>query len=293
MKEIVIARSWREFNKQQFVAVCELLRVFRGKTVKIHLNINGEVNSEYVTAIKGALTHDSELIIYDNRFLDDFARSHQIPVSIIEQFSKWQWIYHILLYYYLYQKGTPYILTYDDDILFKIRDIGEVFYNVEHHVPFSIKDQYYDADKCMMGKLCQTLGAWVSDEYLACSSNGMPTNSGFMGFLTQIFEPFDSLFQMVSLFEFKEWDHKTMQGSGYDTYKILLQEQSFLGIMSRATSNRKHVVLHEKEGYLISSDLDIMKKSKILHYIGTLKYEDEYLEKLNTLHNIYRQMYIN
>lgn len=293
MKEVVIARSWREFNKQQFVAICELLRVFKGKTIKIHLNINGEVNSEYVTAIKSALANDSELIIYDNQFLNDFARSHQIPASIIEQFSKWQWIYHILLYYYLYQEGIPYILTYDDDILFKTRDIGEVFHDVEHHIPFSIKDQHYDADKCMMGKLCHSLGAWVSDEYLACSSNDMPTNSGFMGFLTKIFEPFDSLFQIVSLFEFKEWNHKTMQGSEYDTYKILLQEQSFLGIMSRATSNRTHIVLHEKEGYLISSDLDIMNKSKILHYVGILKYEDKYLEKLNTLYNIYRQMYIN
>lgn len=294
MKEIIIARSWREFDKQQFVAVCEILRVFKDRTLKIHLNINGDVNDSYVEAIRTNLKNDSELIIYNNTFLDEFARSHEVSLDKINEFPQWEWIYHILLYYYLYENQVSYVLTYDDDILFRTSNIGEVLHNLDYEIPFSICDQYYDADKCMMGKLCENLGAWVADEYFACNSNDMPTNSGFMGFKPEsIFKPFSDLNQIVSLFIFKKWDHHTMQGTGYDTYKILLQEQSFLSIMSRATSNRSHIVLHKGDGYFVTSNVDEINLSNILHYVGTLKYEDVYLNRVDALYSIYKSKYFN
>lgn len=293
MNPITIARSWRNFDKQQFVAVCELLRVFKDKELHIHLNINNNVNSELVDKIKKNLPENCTLSIYSNKFFDNYAKSLNISSDTIAKFKEWEWIYHILLYHYLSFKEATYILTYDDDIIFNTRDIGTIFHNLEYKIPFSICDQHYDADKCMMGKLCETLGAWVADEYFATTSNDMPTNSGFMGFNPiEVFKPFKNLEEIVNLFEFKKWDHKTMQGSNYDTYKILLQEQSFLSIMSRATSNRQHIVLNkEKDNCFITSDTGEINTSKISHFVGTLKYEPFYLNKIKMLYNIYIKKY--
>lgn len=293
MNSITIARSWRNFDKQQFVAVCELLRVFKDKELHIHLNINNNVNSELVGKIKKNLPENCTLSIYSNKFFDNYAKSLNIPSDTIAKFKEWEWIYHILLYHYLNFKGITYILTYDDDIIFNTREIGTIFHNLEYEIPFSICDQYYDADKCMMGKLCETLGAWVANEYFATTSNDMPTNSGFMGFNPiEVFKPFKNLEEIVNLFEFKKWDHKTMQGTNYDTYKILLQEQSFLSIMSRATSNRQHIVLNkQKDNCFITSDTKEINTSKISHFVGTLKYEPFYLNKIEMLYNIYIKKY--
>lgn len=285
MKPITVARSWREFDKQQFVAISELIRVFSNRDLNIHININGKINESLFQRLNLGLPSNVKLHFYSNEFLNDVAKQYGIQDT--SKFIEWEWIYHILLYYHLASKNVDYILTYDDDILFKTSSLGEVTHCIDHGIPFSIVDQHYDADKCMMGKLCETLGSWVADEYFACYSNNMPSNSGFMGFSTKIFEPFQSLSQIVSLFEFKKWDHKTMQGSSYDQYKILLQEQSFLGIMSRAISNRTHIVLGRDEGYFITSDPKEITTSKVSHYVGTLKYEEPYLKTIDILYDIY------
>lgn len=288
---LTVSRSWRGFGKQQFVAICELINKIGLKyTLDFHININeieGEetLDEQYLEmAIRYAEIYGHELTVYRDSFFKEYARSKNVKEELIDKFSEWQWIYHLLMYHKLYfQNRVTYLLTYDDDILFNEKLIGELEYLLTNQVPFACADQFADSDKCMMGKLCVHFGSYINDEYYANTSCLQATNSGFMGLDNTIFEKFannDQFAEMIKMFEFKKWDHKTMTGSGYDSYKILLQEQSFLGILNRALSNRTHRVLDERDEYIISSDLDRIRQSKIEHYVSVSKYSEEYLTKL-------------
>jgi hypothetical protein len=296
--ELTVSRSWRAFGKQQFVAICELVDKIGFKyDLDFHININeieGEDNFDQDLvdrATSYARINGHSLTIYRDEFYKEYARSKNLSEDIIVKFGEWQWIYHLLMYHKLYfQNRVKYLLTYDDDILFNDKPIGELEHLLTYQIPFACADQFADSDKCMMGKLCVHFGAYINDEYYANTSCLQATNSGFMGLDNTMFEKFtnnDQFAEMVKMFEFRKWDHKTMTGEGYDSYKILLQEQSFLGILNRAFSNRTHRVLDEKDGYIISSDLEQIRKSKIEHYVSVAKYTDEYVNKLNARYEKY------
>ncbi len=282
---LVVSRSWREFKEQQFVAICELVNKFADYKLDIHININLEIDQVLLKKLDNYLLDSGHVLtIYTDNELDKYALKNGATETHLVKFKEWGWIYHLLLYHKLYYEfGVDYLLTYDDDIFFNEKPIGELLYLVNNQVPFACADQYADSDKCMMGKLCVLFGVEINDEYYANTSALYSTNSGLMGLNNTMFSKFkkgDDFIKMLDLFEYRRWDHKTMSNLGYDDYKILLQEQSFLGILNRAFSNRTHRILDEKDEYIISSDLEQIRKSKVEHYVSVSKYSDEYLQKL-------------
>jgi hypothetical protein len=82
-----------------------------------------------------------------------------------------------------------------------------------------------------------------------------------------------------------------MQGTGWDDYKILLQEQSFLSILNRAYSDKKHILLVDTDGYILSQDLELMKQSKVMHFISTTKYDKYYLDQIEERYEKLKQLY--
>lgn len=283
--KLVVSRSWREFGKQQFVAICELCEKLVDYDLEFHININEIVDQEFLELTKDYVDINShEITIYNDKFFDDYAKQMGAGIDQVSKFRDWKWIYHLLMYHYLFhKKGVEYLLTYDDDILFNDKPIGELLYLLSNRTYFSCADQFSDSDKCMMGEICHLLGPKMNDEYYANTSNHFATNSGFMGLNNKMFNLFkdgEAFRSLLNLFEYKKWDHKTMTGMNYDHYRILLQEQSFLSILNRALSGRTHRVLDSSDEYIISSDLDKIKQSKIEHYVSVSKYSDEYLNKI-------------
>lgn len=282
---LVVARSWREFGKQQFVAICELCEKLEEYDLEFHININEEIDQDFLELTKDYIDlNGHSLTIYEDQFFDQYAEQKEAGAARIEKFKDWKWIYHLLLYHYLFhEKGVDYLLTYDDDILFNDKPIGELLYLLSNRTYFSCADQFTDSDKCMMGEICFQLGPRMNDEYYANTSNHFATNSGFMGLNNKMFNLFksnDSFNSMLDLFQYKKWDHKTMTGMDYDHYRILLQEQSFLSILNRSLSGRTHRVLDASDDYIISSDLEKIRQSKIEHYVSVSKYTEEYLNKV-------------
>lgn len=276
---LVVARSWREFGKQQAAAVFSLYQLFREYDVHLHLCINGEVKHELLEKIKQKMP-DWKFNIYDNAFFDRYARSRGATEEQIEKFPEWMWIYHILLYHYLWFVHTEkYVLTYDDDIFFNAEP-GEVLHKVHEHIPFCMGDQFNDSDKPLLGKLVLHFGNWILDEYYSCWSSTESSNSGFMGLINkEIFSPFASpedFRKLLDMFEYKQYRHEN-DNSQWDQYKILLQEQSFLGILNRAFSRRRHEVLNEKYSYSISNQ----NESKVAHYVAKAKFTEEFKERVD------------
>jgi hypothetical protein len=275
---LVVARSWREFGKQQAVAIFNLYQIFRHHDVHLHLCINGDVKTELLEEIKKKMPN-WKINVYDNKFFDDYALRRGATKEQLEKFPEWMWIYHILLYHYLwFVLGEDYLLTYDDDIFFN-EEPGEVMHKVHEKIPFCMGDQFNDSDKPLFGKLIIYFGNWILDEYYSCWSSTESSNSGFMGIINkEIFSPFaspEAFRKLLDMFEYKQYRHEN-DNTKWEDYKILLQEQSFLGILNRSFSRRRHEVLSEAYGYSISNP----SGSKVSHYVAKAKFTEEFKERM-------------
>ncbi len=280
MQKIVVSRSWREFGKQQIVAIKNLVEVFPPDEYELdfHICVNQPSDSFYYEqlAYSKLLPKVSNLTLYSTDFLDNYAKERGADKIQLDSFKEWKWIYHILLYHYLYHVvGETYILSYDDDIFFN-GDIKEVKEHIQRSTPFCIGDQYSDSDKPLIGKLSRFFGEWIVDEYYASYGSLYSSNSGFMGIdIESIFKNFNrgsGFFEMLDMFVYKKYTHG--ENKSWDEYKILLQEQSFLGILNRALTQRKHIVLTEEYGYSV----DKIESSKVQHYVGIKKESEKFRE---------------
>ena len=299
MKDFIVARSWRTFDKQQLVALAEICKMisFHRKYMnkaEIHLNINNP-NLEMQEIARKIVPADIDLFFYTNEDLENYVRSRNIEPNL-ENYKTWEWIYHIILYHMLcVERGVDYLLTYDDDILFNAVEYREIVHFVTNKIPFTIADQYNDADKPMMGKLVEKFGNELFENYYRCNGNGYSGNSGFMGFnnsTMKLFESKEDFEWLLNAFTYKKWDHQTMQGVPWDGYKVLLQEQSLLSVLNRAYSNKQHILLFERDGYILTQDIEKMKRSKIMHFISTTKYDQFYLSLIEDRYNILKQVYV-
>jgi hypothetical protein len=280
MKKLVVARSWREFKVQQAVAVYSLYEVFSDYDVHLHLVINDHKNEPLIEALRQKMPN-WKINIYDNLFFDEYALSRGATPDQIAEFPKWMWIYHLLLYHFLWHTHREdYILTYDDDIFFRERP-EEVCHKVNFKIPFCMADQHSDSDKPLMGKLVLHFGNWIHDEYYSCWGSIWSSNSGFMGLANKaIFENFGSpedFRKMLDMFEYRVYRHED-NNTDWKDYRILLQEQSFLGILNRAFSNKKHAVLIPEYGYSI----DNHEISKVHHYVAKAKLSTEFQERIKS-----------
>jgi hypothetical protein len=292
MRDFIIARSWREFDKQQLVALHEICKVISNHRAQIdkaeiHLNINNP-NHVMQEMAMNMVPKGINLYFYNNKELETYVKDYGIEPEP-EKWKEWEWIYHIILYHKLFtERRVEYLLTYDDDILFSQYELHDIVHFVTSKIPFSIADVFSDADKPMMGKLVEKLGAKIFDEYYRCFGNLYAGNSGFMGFNNSTMKLFTSVEDfkwLIDSFIYKRWNHLTMQGSTWDTYKILLQEQSLLSILNRAYSNQKHIILLPDNGYILTTDIELMKKSRVMHFISTTKYEEYYLSLIDAKYN--------
>jgi hypothetical protein len=280
MKKLVVARSWREFKTQQAAAVYSLYEVFKDYDVHLHLVINDHKNEALIEALRKKMPN-WKINIYDNLFFDEYALLRGATPDQIAEFPKWMWIYHLLLYHFLWHSHREdYVLTYDDDIFFRERP-EEVCHKVNNKIPFCMADQHSDSDKPLMGKLVLHFGNWIHDEYYACWGSTWSSNSGFMGLANRaIFENFSSpedFRKMLDMFEYRVYRHED-DNTDWKDYRILLQEQSFLGILNRAFSNRKHAVLIPEYGYSIN-DHSI---SKVHHYVAKAKLAPEFQQRIKS-----------
>jgi hypothetical protein len=216
MRDFIVARSWRTFGKQQLVAVTEICKLIKQQQhyierAEIHLNIN-EPNHEIQELAYNLLPEGVSLFFYDNAELENYVKNYGIEPDL-EKYGEWSWIYHVLLHHKLYtEREIDYILTYDDDILFNDYDFSDIVHFVTTKIPFSIADQFADADKPMMGKLVEKFGNEIFENYYRCHGNNYAGNSGFMGFnnsTMSLFASKEDFKWLIDSFIYKRWDHLT------------------------------------------------------------------------------------
>jgi hypothetical protein len=280
-KTLVVARSWRTFENQQVVAIANFLEVFSPHfDVVFYLCINdSSADIDHYVRILEKAGCSPKIFFKNNQELDNYALSKGAALSQITKFKHWQWIYHLILYHYLYhEQGIDYLLTYDDDIFFQ-GDLKEVIELLHDKTPFAIQDHQSDSDKCTMGKLVEYFGASLIDGYYECRGSIHSSNSCFMGIdiekIFSNFTPGHEFFQMLEMFQYEPEEYGSSKE--WREYKIPLQEQSFLSILSRATSEKAHVLLTPDFGY----SMEDLENSMVQHYTGELKYQKDFLDRVH------------
>lgn len=282
---VTVARSWRAFGQQQTIGLLSLYKKIHWMDPVFHFNINGSVDEDCLEFLYKFIPKENVYLYYDD-FFNEYARTKRVDESLIKQFSNWKWIYHILLYYYLYSElDIPYILTYDDDILFNEKEIGEVTHLLENEIPFGVGESTAFADKTMMGKLSIYFQDKFDINYMfwSCWPPEFSINSGFMGMRTDFFDNYDSLADICNLFTYEKYTH-TDNPTFDSLFKNLLQEQSFLAINSKAFYHDDFVTLTPKDGYDIRWDIideNYSNKTKLEHYVHTKKYTNTYKSRIN------------
>jgi hypothetical protein len=284
--KLTVARSWREFGKQQAVAVYNLYEVLGDHEIDLNLCINRSIDLDYIEKFKNKIPHWN-FKIYKNESLDSYAIKRGATSEHLAKFKRWQWIYHILLYYFLWREtDVDYLLTYDDDIFFQRKKFNYIDL-LEKKIPFSIEDQPF-ADKALMPTLIGFFGESIHDDYYSCSHKHLGSNSGFMGILNdRIFSSFETpekFKNLLDFFDYKIYYH-TSKESEWKNFKVLLQEQSFLGVLNRSFSDKRHVVLTKDDGYFITDKIEDMEKTEIQHYIAMKKYSPDFLNRISQKHN--------
>jgi hypothetical protein len=280
LQEIHIARAWRTFGTQQIVAVHSLHKAFPEFNFHFHIVATDVPTSDQLGHFKECLPHDRiSFGFYTMEIIDDYAVSCGATEEHLNKFKEWRWIYHLLLYHALfYEEKIDYVLTYDDDIFFQ-GDLKLVKDILSQKIPFSIEDMHADGDKCMFPQLISYLGPGVFENYYSAPNNHLSSNSGFMGInLKTIFSQFprgENFREMLEMFQYSKYEHgKT--GLHWKEYKVLLQEQSFLSILSRSL-NPMHIVLSQAEdGYSVSQ----VETSPVQHYVAEKKLAQEFRDRV-------------
>lgn len=296
--KLIVARSWRNFELQQAIGLLNLYKKTWWIDIEYHLNINGNIDDRVIEHVYKFIPENS-LIIYKDSFFKEYIREIGVEKKYIDLVDNWKWIYHLILYYYLYkEKNVNYLLTYDDDILFNERNIDEVIGCLKQQIPFAIGEKLGYSDKSLLGKLAIYFGTEfdINSAYWAKPSQHLSSNSGFMGLNNTIWSNFSSINDIFSLFPFEPFSYdnlyqfKTEKDKFLYSYHNLLPEQSFLSICNRAFS-QQHIVFDESTGYDIDFDkITTRYDSKIEHYIGVRKFENLYKERLKEEISLFRNL---
>jgi hypothetical protein len=299
-KPLYISRSWREFDKQQAIGILSFYKKIYMLDVEFHLNINGEINQQWLDYVYNFIPVE-KIILYKDDFLKDYARKNKIKETIIDDFEKWKWIYHILLYHYLWkERESDYILTFDDDILFNSKEISEIIRYLETRTPFGLSETNAWSDKSSMKKMIfyfDKKGIDVHDIFWKVSPQNVSINSGFLGMKMDFFENYDSLNDIVNFFTLDyfnppitSWNDISSWNDSYgilfdSLWNILLQEQSFLVINQKVFYPTEFRTLQISDGYNIElhdmvNDEFYPLRTKLEHYLSNAKHELVYKQRI-------------
>lgn len=246
-QRVVIARNWREFNKQQVDMIVSLYDIFGKDDVHLHICISGDIDNDLLEGIMKSMSN-WKFNLYSTHFFDIYAETRGAKDEQIEKFSAFEQIYHILLYHYLwFNLGERYLLIFDDDLSFDKNHV-EIIQLIRRFVPFYIGEKNPVSNMPLFGKLILHFGNWILDEYYTCENMIESSSRGLMGIINkEIFSPFAShedFRKMLDMFEYKQASSK--EAVKWEDVRLLSQEQSFLKILNRSFSKRQHLILHEK-----------------------------------------------
>lgn len=274
MKNIAIARLWHKKGKLEYFCIKQLLEYFPDINFDWHIVLHSydytDEWSEKIDKLPINITWYSTQDMLNYIMECDYA-----DTEIIDKIPNFVHFYHIIIFHYLRRVlRYEYALSYEYDIIFNSYELSELHNCIINKIPFGISEpSNSNCDKALYQQLSNLFQTNILE---GSSYANIGINAGFQGMNLKLFDNFmnsNTFRDLLTCFNFSGiYNEQGNEKTGWERTVIDTQEQSFHSLLNRACSNN-FKLLSPDQYYFYPSylSLDIMYKSKVLHYFGHTK----------------------
>lgn len=267
MNKIPVARLWHKKGKLEYYTMFQLHKYFPDLEFEFHVildqpNYKDEWSGKIDTLPYKCYWYSKEDM---NHYLKNSGYGDEELILKIPNFIHF---YHILINHYIRRVFSyDYVLNIEYDVIFNSDDLTQLENLLSTKTPFGIiEPSNPGCDKA----LAQQLSNIFQQNIIKYPNIGI--NAGFQGINLSIFDEFmnPSTFNvLLNLFDFSGvYDKEGKEKTGWERTMIDTQEQSFHSLMNALSPN--HEILDPTEYYVFPYwvDMEYLKKSKVIHFIG-------------------------
>ena len=271
--KIPVARLWHKRGKLEYFTMHQLHKQFPEIDFEFHIVLDQpDYRDEWTDKIEALpykcnwyTKEDMEQYLYESGYADrDF-------ISSISNFIHF---YHITINHYLRRVlSYDYVLTIEYDVIFNSTELQEVEDCLTNKIPFGISEPANTGcDKALAEQLCNLFGQNI----VRYPTVGI--NAGFKGLNLKVFDEFlnPTTFKMLlNCFDFSGiYQEDGTEKTGWERTTIDTQEQSFHSLMNAISPDYKLLTPEEYYVFPYWVDMEHLKKSKVIHFIGHEKPEE-------------------
>ena len=277
MIKIPVARLWHKRGKLEYYTMLQLHKHFPNIQFEYHIILDQpDYVDEWTDKIEELSNSASFKCFWYTKedmhtYLIDSDYANSKFIELIPNFIHF---YHILINHYIRRVFRyDYVLTIEYDVLFNSDELTQVQYCLENKLPFGITEPANaNCDKALANKLSELF----QQNIVRFPNIGI--NAGFCGLNLKIFDTFmnPSAFNMLlNCFDFSGiYDSDGNEKIGMTRTIVDTQEQSFHSLINALSEN--YQILDPSEYYVFPYwvDMEYLKKSKVIHFIGHTKPEE-------------------
>ena len=265
--KIPVARLWHKRGKLEYFTMYQLHKTFPEIDFEFHIVLDQpEYKDEWATKIEEL---PYRCTWYSKGDMEDYLRSSDyVDSDFLPNIKNFIHFYHIVINHYLRKVLMyDYVLTIEYDVIFNSEDLKEVGDCLLNKVPFGITEPANGGcDKALANQLSQLFGQNI----VKYSNIGI--NAGFKGLNLKVFDEFlnPTTFKMLlDCFDFSGiYNEDGTEKGGWKRTTIDTQEQSFHSLMNTLSPNYKLLTPEEYYVFPYWVDMEHLKKSKVIHFIG-------------------------
>ncbi len=267
MNKIPVARLWHKKGKLEYYTMFQLKKHFPNLEFEFHIILDQPDYKDEWSKKIDELPYKCFWYSKDDMsdYLKDSGYGNEELISKIPNFIHF---YHILINHYLRRVFSyEYVLNIEYDVIFNSDDLTQLENYLINKTPFSITEPHNPGcDKA----LAQHLSNLFQQNIIKYQNIGI--NAGFQGIDLKIFDEFlnpTTFNLLLSCFDFSGiYNEDGTEKTGWARTILDTQEQSFHSLMN--TTSLDHQLLNPSEYYVFPYwvDMEYLKKSKVIHFIG-------------------------
>lgn len=284
--KIPVARLWHKKGKLEYHTMFQLKKYFPNLEFEFHIILDQPDYKDKWSEKIDKLPY--KCFWYSKDDMKNYLKDSEYGTEeLISKISNFIHFYHILINHYLRRVYSfDYVLNIEYDVIFNNPNLTQLGNYLNDKIPFGITEPHNpNCDKA----LAQQLSNLFQQNIVKYSNIGI--NAGFQGIDLRIFDEFlnPSTFNLLlNCFDFSGiYNEDGTEKTGWSRTILDTQEQSFHSLMN--TTSPRHQLLDINEYYVFPYwvDIEYLKKSKVIHFIGHEKPKemfdliDKNLENLN------------
>jgi hypothetical protein len=267
MNKIPVARLWHKKGKLEYYTMFQLHKFFPGIEFEFHIILDQPDYKDEWSKKIDELSY--KCFWYSKEDMSNYLKNSEYGnEELISKIPNFIHFYHILINHYLRRVFSyDYVLNIEYDVLFNSDDLTQLKEFLINKTPFSITEP---ANPGCDKALAQLLSNLFQQNIVKYQNIGI--NAGFQGIDLKIFDEFlnPTTFNMlISCFDFSGiYNEDGTEKTGWTRTILDTQEQSFHSLMNAISPD--HQLLNPNEYYVFPYwvDMEHLKKSKVIHFIG-------------------------